>query len=287
MNKILTLLACAALAIGCSEQSSTGAQAPTPMPAFAEPEAAAIPEPSGYYEYLWCKNGENANDDSIASLVADWNAEIDKLDAQPNAAFAYIPRGWSDENFDGLWVLNWSDQATMTAGWAQYAAADAQTKIDARNPGVLTCGSESGVNRFPEISFTPRDIPESFSTSESPYYLTNQLCSFNEGKSAEDVRSVIRDQFLPAVEAVAAENPESTYWFRVGRPDYTPLANYDHDFNWVNIWQNAEEGEASNADFAASDAGKAVQASFDAVATCVPAIAQAWDGYFLRTGARN
>ena len=175
----------------------------------------------------------------------------------------------------------------MTAGWAQYAAADAQTKIDARNPDVLTCGSESGINRFPEISFTPRDIPESFSTSESSYYLTNQLCSFNEGKSAEDVRSVIRDQFLPAVKAVAAENPESTYWFRVGRPDYTPLANYDHDFNWVNIWQNAEEGEASNADFAASDAGKAVQASFDAAATCVPAIAQAWDGYFLRTGARN
>ena len=104
MNKILILLACAALAIGCSEQSGTGAQAPTPMPAFAETEAAAIPEPSGYYEYLWCKNGENANDDSIASLVADWNAEIDKLDAQPNAAFAYIPRGWSDENFDGLWV---------------------------------------------------------------------------------------------------------------------------------------------------------------------------------------
>ena len=56
---------------------------------------------------------------------------------------------------------------------------------------------------------------------------------------------------------------------------------------WVNIWQNAEEGEASSADFDASDAGKAVQASFDEVATCEPAIAQAWDGYFLRTGERN
>ena len=90
MNKILILLACAALAIGCSEQSGTGAQAPTPMPAFAGTEAAAIPEPSGYYEYLWCKNGENANDDSIASLVADWNAEIDKLDAQPNLSLIHI-----------------------------------------------------------------------------------------------------------------------------------------------------------------------------------------------------
>ena len=65
------------------------------------------------------------------------------------------------------------------------------------------------------------------------------------------------------------------------------IANYEHDFNWVNIWQNAEEGEASSADFDASDAGKAVQASFDEVATCEPTIAQAWDGYFLRTGEGN
>ena len=287
MNKISILFACAALATACAEQPSNDVQAPTPAPSSAQSEASATPEPAGYYEYLWCKNGENASDEAIASLVADWNAEIDKLDTQPNAAFAYIPRGWSDDNFDGLWVLNWPDKAAMSAGWAQYAAADAQTRIDARNPGVLTCGSESGVDRFPEISFTPREIPESFSTTESPYYLTNQLCSFNEGKSAEDVRSVIRDQFLPAVEAVATENPESTYWFRVGRPDYTPIANYEHDFNWVNIWQNAEEGEASSADFDASDAGKAVQASFDEVATCEPAIAQAWDGYFLRTGEGN
>ena len=132
----------------------------------------------------------------------------------------------------------------MAAGWSQYAAADARTKIDARSPGILVCGSESGVNRFPEISFTPRDIPKSFSTSESPDYLTNQICSFGEGKSAEDVRSVIGDQFLRAVKAVAAETPKSTYWFRVGRPEYTPLARYEHDFNWVNIWQNAEEGQS-------------------------------------------
>ena len=46
---------------------------------FIRPEeASATPEPAGYYEYLWCKNGENASDEAIASLVADWNAEIDK-----------------------------------------------------------------------------------------------------------------------------------------------------------------------------------------------------------------
>jgi len=281
--KILYVLTMSLLFIaGCAQPTNeTTKQAPAPA---AAAEASTAIEPSGYYEYLWCQNGENMSDDAMTALIADWNAEIDKLSAKPTAAFGYIPRGWSDDNFDGLWVLNWPSKEAMTAGWAEYAANDVQTKVDSKNPGVISCGAQTGVDRFPEISYTPRDIPAGFAISESPYYITNQLCSFNEGKSADDVRNVVRGQFLPAIDAASLENPESTYWFRIGRPDYVTLTQYSHDFNWVNIWQNAEEGEASNAAFASSDGGKSVQAAFNEVATCVPEVAQAWDGWFIRTG---
>ena len=270
------------LIAGCSQPTNETAEQQQEL---AATDAATAIQPSGYYEYLWCQNGENWSNEAMTTLVADWNAEIDQLGAKPTAAFGYVPRGWEDDNFDALWVINWPSKEVMAAGWAEYAANDVQTKVDSKNPGVISCGAQTGVDRFPEISYTPKAIPASFDSSQSPYYITNQLCSFNPGKSADDVRNIIRGEFLPAVEAVNVANPESTYWFRIGRPDYTPLTEYRHDFNWVNIWQNAEEGEASNAAFASSDAGKSVQAAFNEVATCVPEVPQAWDGWFIRTGA--
>jgi hypothetical protein len=283
MMKLLSILLASLLFIaGCAQPTDEAAGSAAPA---AKNDASAPAAPSGYYEYLWCQNGENSNDETVAAFLADWNTEIDALTAQPNAAFAYIPRGWTDDNFDGLWVLNWADKDAMTAGWAAYAAAGVDARLEEKHPGVLTCGAETGADRFPEISYTPMDIPTDFDTTTSPYYLTNQLCSLNEGKTAEDLRSVVRGQFLPAVAAASETNGESSYWFRIGGPDYTPMPEYAHDFNWVNIWQNAEEGEASNAQFAVSEAGQAVQAAFNDVATCVPEVAQAWDGYFLRTNA--
>jgi hypothetical protein len=279
MKLLYILLASLLVLTGCAQPSEKAAESTS----AAIIDASTPAEPSGYYEYLWCQNGENSSDEAVAAFVFNWNAEIDALTAKPNAAFAYIPRGWSDDNFDGLWVLNWASKDAMTAGWAEYAASGVEARIQSGNPDVLTCGAETGVDRFPEISYTPMDIPADFDTSASPYYLTNQLCSLNEGKTPEDLRSVVLRQFLPAVDAIRETDGESSYWFRIGAPDSTPQPQYAHDFNWVNIWQNAEEGEASNTQFAASEAGEAVQAAFNEVATCVPEIAQAWDGYFLRT----
>lgn len=284
--KALHLLIASLIVAGCAQPANETAEqapAPAPAPAAAE-EATAAMEPTAYYEYLWCKNGENMSDEAMTDFLADWNTEMDQLNVKPNAAFGYIPRGWTDENFDGLWVLNWSSKEEMTAGWAEYAASGIDARINAKHEGVLTCGAETGVDRFPEMSYTIRDTPANFDTTASPYYLTNQLCSFKEGKAAEDLRAAVRGQYLPAVEAVAEANPETTYWFRIGAPDHTPLTQYAHDFNWVNIWQTAEEGEASSAAFASSEVGLAVQAAFAEIASCEPEVAQAWDGWFIRTG---
>jgi hypothetical protein len=215
-------------------------------------------------------------------MVVDWNILIDSLENKTNAAFGYVPRGWEDPNFDALWVLRWADKAAMEAGWADYVAANGQQQIDEKYPGLLTCGSETGVDRFGFTAYIPRDMPANFGTTEPPYYLTNQLCTFNEGKGGADLRKVVGGTYIPLLDGSAAANPDSSYFFRIGAADFEPLPENPVNFNWVNLWNSAEEGEASSANFAASEEGQAMMAMFNEVATCNPQTAQAWDGYFIR-----
>lgn len=283
MIKLVSVVVLSLFALACADSSDDSAVANTPETAPAEASSAAPAEPDAYYEYLWCRQGENYSADSAAKLVADWNAVIDELDAQPRAAFAYLPDGWEDANFDGLWVLNWEDADAMAAGWAAFAAADGDARVNGGNPGVLSCGAAPGVDRFGWTSYVPKDIPASFSIDAPPYYLTNQLCTYNEGKSGADLRAVVRNHFLPAVLSIAESDPDSSYWFRVEAPDFTPLEAYPADFNWVNFWKDREEGVASQAAFADSAVGAEIQSMLNEVASCAPAEPQAWAGYALRT----
>jgi len=287
--RFVVLILTAAL-FGCSDQTSTNPpeiEVPAVSPATLETTDASPSEPDAYYEYLWCKNGPNWSGDNFRALVKGWNEINDGLSHTPVAVFGYVPSGWEDPNFDGLWVLRWADKAAMEAGWTAYVANDSQAQLDAAHPGVLECGAETGVNRFGFNAYVPKPIPTSFDPSNGPYYLTNQLCSFNEGKSRQDLSAVLRDHFLPAVQAVAQANPSSTYWFRVEAPDFTPTPEASFNFNWVNFWQSPEEGMASSASFAATEQGAAVQALMNDVATCDPVIAQPWNGYMLRAPTNN
>lgn len=282
MKRFSLLVLFAFLYAGCAQEEEAVVVATATETEPVSAEAYPPNEPDAYYEYLWCKQGSNFSSESYQAMVKDWNIMIDTLDHKVNAAFAYVPRGWEDPKFDGMWVLNWADKATMEAGWADYIAANGQQRMDEMHPDVLNCGSQTGIDRFGTTAYIPRDIPASFASAEDPYYLTNQLCSFNEGQSAADLRRVVRGTYMPMLDATAAANPDNSYFFRIGAPDFEPLADYPVDFNWTNLWQTAEEGEASSANFAASEEGQEVLAMFDEVATCNPQPAQAWNGYVIR-----
>lgn len=281
MKRFSLLLFSTFLFTACAqEEAVVEATAPEIEPVATE--ASPPNEPDAYYEYLWCKQGENYSDESFQAMVVDWNILIDSLENKTNAAFGYVPRGWEDPNFDALWVLRWADKAAMEAGWADYVAANGQQQIDEKYPGLLTCGSETGVDRFGFTAYIPRDMPANFGSTEPPYYLTNQFCTFNEGKGGADLRKVVGGTYLSLLDGGAAANPDSSYFFRIGAADFEPLPENPVNFNWVNLWNSAEEGEASSANFAASEEGQAMMAMFNEVATCNPQPAQAWDGYFIR-----
>ncbi len=285
MKQIRLFIIFAFLISGCAQEEETAVADAANESEPVLVEASAPAEPDAYYEYLWCKQGSNYSSETFWAMVKDWNNTIDKLDHQPRAAFGYVPRGWEDPNFDAMWVLNWPDKDAMEAGWADYVAANAQTELDKLHPDVLTCGAQPGVDRFGLRAFIPKDMPASFDGSKSPYYLTNQLCTYNEGKSGADLRKVVRGTYLPLLDSIAATNPDTSYFFRVGIPDFEPLADYPVSFNWVNLWQTAEEGEASAASFEGSEEGQEVLAMFAEVAACNPEPAQAWNGYLLRRTA--
>jgi hypothetical protein len=281
MKKLFWLSACLMVLVGCAEQEAAAPAEIAATPEATEPEAQAN-GPDAYYEYLWCKQGPEYSQEAIASLVTDWNAIMDASENSVTAAFGYRPKGWETEDYDGLWVLRWNNKAEMEAGWASYVSTGAGEAFDAKYDPVLLCGDEVGVNRFGFDAYIPRGMPETFTGEPSPYYLTNSFCSFNEGMGPENLREVVGGTYIPAVDAAVEQNPGSSYWFMVGAPDFEVAADNAFDFNFVNYWQTAEEGQASSAGFAESEQGQATMAAMNAVATCQEP--QPWDGYVIRQG---
>ena len=238
---------------------------------------AANPEPVAYYEYLWCKQGENWSQDTSAAYISDWNKEIDAMSDNLDGAAGYVPRGWTDEGYDGLWVLRWADKAASDRGWAEYAASGAQERLEEKYPDRLDCGNTSGTDRFGFEMYAPIDAPDGFA-SDSNYFLRNQFCNFKEGKSVDDLRPVVRDQFVPSIQAGKAEGLYESFWFMLGVPDYE--GEDVRDFNWIEFTETEEESATNESVFQGSDEGQKIVENFYDVVDCTEF--QGWDGRILR-----
>ena len=281
MKNMVCLLVVMLMGVGCAKQNDDmGGTEPIAAAPEVE-ETAASDGPDAYYEYLWCNEGEDYSQEKMAELTANWNSVIDGMDAPALAAFGYIPRDAEMEGYDGLWVLRWNSKSDSAAGWEAYAASEAGQAHEATYASVLSCGNEVGVDRFGFNAYIPQPMPASFTGEPSPYFLTNTFCAFNEGKGPEDLRSVVMGEYLPMLAAASEANPESSYWFMIGAPDFEERMSGPYDFNWINYWQTVQEGEASSTAFAASDEGQAIMASLGEVATCRDP--QGWDGYLIRS----
>ena len=54
---------------------------------------------------------------------------------------------------------------------------------------------------------------------------------------------------MPFLDRYTAENPDNSYWFAIGVPDFEPLENYPQDFNWLNYFTSPEEAAAAIANY--------------------------------------
>ena len=157
-------------------------------------EAEVEPTPVAYYEYLWCKRGENWTMESAQSFVADWNAELDGMENTLDSAFVYVPKNSENQNFDTVWVLRFPDKAAMEKGWSTYQESGADDRLQSMHHGVVECGNEVAENRFGFDMYSAVSTPDGFG-DEEPYLVQGQFCNFNDGKGPEDLAQVIQDHF--------------------------------------------------------------------------------------------
>jgi len=243
----------------------------------ASVEAEVEPTPVAYYEYLWCKRGENWSMESAQSFVDDWNAELDGMENTLDGAFVYVPKEVENQNFDTVWVLRFADKLAMEKGWSIYQESGAEDRLQNNHPGVVECGNEIGQNRFGFDMYSAVTAPDGFA-DEEPYLVQGQFCNFNEGKGPEDLTRVIRDHFVPAIEEGRADGSYPSYWFMVGAPDFD--RENRADFIWMDYFANSDAMEKETGIYFGSDLGASIQAMFDEVSECTDQNQS--DGFFLR-----
>ena len=239
MKRFLVFVLLAPMFVACTQPTEEApAAAPQAEVAASPPEA---PEPAAYYEFLWCKFGENYTEETRDAYFAEFNAIAGSMTERGLASFGYRPRDWESKDFDALWVNRWPDKETSQQGWAEWRSMGGNETLQANHPDVLMCGQDAGTDVFGYVTYIPKEIPATFSVENPPYHVDNLFCTFNEGKGPDDMRSYLRDHYMPFLDRYAADNPDNSYWFAIGVPDFQPAEDYPHDFNWINYFSSQEE----------------------------------------------
>ena len=235
------------------------------------PEADAPVEPSRYNEYLWCKEGENFSEESLANLTQTWLGMSNEAGVEYFGVYSLSPR-FTDPNFDRILLLVWPDKETRDKGWETYSAENIQAKLDEQYPGVEQCGGDNWANVYGNTVYQPRVPSVTWDVEKSPTALVGyRFCSYNAGKEPKDLRQLVRGKFDSwLVEYEEGSGPSSYNWgylapdFDVETIERNEGVPPTFDYVWMDFWANPTEAESGNASWAETG----FQSEFDAVATC-------------------
>ena len=258
-------LVLSSLLVGC---------APTEDP--VEGVTLALPEPVAirYNEFIWCSNGPNFSAENLAKNFDFWvDGMQNTLQQKRLAAVSLTPRGWSNDDFDRLHLMMWPDKIARDAGWAAYAESGLEQAEAAAFPGLEKCGGDDWQDVFGFNVYQPRPPTVMLDPATDKPVVGYRFCAMNAGKNRADLRAVIYDSFIPYLDALAVSAGPSAYNFLIQVPDFVVESRAGHegvpvtwDYVWTNTWPSAAAYEASNATWSVQ--GQALQAAFDAVATC-------------------
>ena len=278
---------------GCSGETTTEKENSAPDETQVTDATSAVSEgpvtPTSYSEYLQCQFGDNYSPEAFQAFLADWNAEISQLPDQGLRAFGYMPRDWSSEAFDGVWVLRWPSMEQRNAGWKEYADSGAQSRLRAAHPDLIECAPDNDLGLFAFNTYSQRNAPDTWTQTSPPYAITMQICAMNDERPLTDLRDFVTSEYLPYLQQADARLEGNTYWYQVGVMDEEnsigkpSTATMPFDFVWMNFWNSLEEEATSMADW--GENGVEMQAKFNELTTCQDAIP--YNGYYFRTGANT
>ena len=127
---------------------------------------------------------------------------------------------------DGLWVLNWEDAEAMA-----WAALRPRMGMNVKCQNCVLSQERAHVDPLADV-IRPERHSRQLQHDAPPYYLTNQLCIYKEGKSGADSTWFA---IIAGCPVDCGEQSGQLLLVRVEAPDFTPLEAYPIDFNWVNF----------------------------------------------------
>ena len=113
------------------------------------------------------------------------------------------------------------------------------------------------------------------------HHISSRTLSALSMMASEDLRNVVMEQYLPILAAASEANPESSYWFMIGAPDFEEECQARSTSTGLTTGKRFRREKRRLLRFI--EQGQAVIESMGDVATCQDP--QAWDGYLIRSYA--
>jgi hypothetical protein len=205
-----------------------------------------------FAEFLACDRGPDFSPESLREMIVAFN----QLDISENLMWSggYAAVNQTEDGPDGYWENNWTSEEAALAAWSEWSTSAEAGAWNEEYKSVMECSTDE-IYRY-EGHF---HAPEESSLQNWESFVAAELaCTFNEGKSFVDLKSNIEEfrQWL------IKDQSSDEYSFGA----YLPTGEDDADFWWYNWSADFDSMERGNANW--EENGKAIQAKFDATATC-------------------
>jgi len=230
-------------------QSDEPAVVATPEVSEA-PMVSAAPQVDPVIDYVWNKTAADMTEAQLADIVDRWNARIDAGGYDMMGANVLMPQFETDD-YDLIWVILWPSSEAREAGWADWNA----NQVD-----DWTAELAGAMSYAPENVYTFKPTAGHDGMADvavgGTFHPRFDFCSFNEGQDAASLTA-----FRAEYDAWLVEGESNNYGYYLMEPQFD-LA--DADFVWLDLFGD----EAALAAGTASWSGSALEASWEAMATC-------------------
>ena len=238
-------------ACGQSEEPAAVAAPEVTTPEMSEtPMQSSAAAGELLVDYVWNNTADDMTEAQMADIVDRWNARIDAGGYNMLGANVLMPQFETDA-FDLIWVIMWPSSEAREAGWADWNA----NQVDDWSAELAGAMSYDPENVY---TFKPTDGHDGMADIAvgGTFHPRFDFCSFNEGQDAASL-AAFRAEYDPWL----AESGSNNYGYYLMEPQFE-LA--DADFVWLDLFGD----EAALAAGTASWSGSALEASWEAMATC-------------------
>jgi hypothetical protein len=240
----------------CGQSNEPAAVAAPEVAEVVAPEVTETPMQSSaasgelLVDYIWNNTADDMTEAQMAGIIDGWNARIDAGGYNMLGANVLMPQFETDD-YDLIWVVMWPSSEAREAGWADWNA----NQVDDWSAELAGAMSYEPENVYTFKPTHGHDGMEDIAVGGT-FHPRFDFCSFNEGQDAASLAA-----FRAEYDAWLVEGESNNYGYYLMEPQFD-LA--DADFVWLDLFGDEAALEAGTASWT----GSALEASWEAMATC-------------------